>query len=119
MSTTTRPTARDGFVRGGPQKGLPAGRLLFIVAGLGLVALAILVQFGESGIFSLWDLKAREAELSAEVTGLETANAELANQLEALDKDPAVLERIAREEHNMRREDEEVLLVLPAPSEQQ
>ena len=120
MSTTQtplRPTARDGFVRGRPASGLPAGRLLLYAAALGLVGLAILVQFGENGIFAFWDLQGRRAELQDEVAGLEAANTDRREQLQQLAGDPEVLERIARERHNMQRQDEEVLMVLPAPAE--
>ena len=40
-------------------------------------------------------------------------NRELTERLEALQNDPRELEKVAREEQNMRRQDEEVLMVLP------
>ena len=79
---------------------------------LALGALFLLGQFGDTGVASWWKLKAEEAQLKEEVTGLEAANLELEARLEALAKDPAALEKLAREHHNMRREDEEVLKVL-------
>ncbi len=42
---------------------------------------------------------------------------ELTARLEALQNDPVALEKLAREELNMRRPDEEVLMVLPADPE--
>ena len=77
------------------------------------MVLVALVQFGENGIFAFFKLQAREAELQEEVTELESRSVDLQLQLEALAEDPEALEKLARENHNMRRSDEEVLLVLP------
>jgi cell division protein FtsB len=108
------PAAKDGFVRGNQQQGNAlARRSLFVVLGLGLVALVALVQFGENGIFAFFNLQGREARLQQEVVQLETQNQQMDQQLEALATDREALEKLARERHNMRREDEEVLLVLP------
>jgi cell division protein FtsB len=69
------------------------------------------VQFGENGIFALFHLQAHEARLRQEVVALEADNTELAGQIGALATDPAALEKLAREKHNMRRPDEAVLTV--------
>ncbi len=111
--STNEPTARDGFVRGNQQGNTLARRSLFIVLGLGLLALVTLVQFGDSGIFAFFRLQGREAELQQEVAELEEQNGNLDQQLQALANDPDALEKLAREKHNMRRPEEEVLMVLP------
>jgi cell division protein FtsB len=113
--STIRSTARDGFVRGGQPGNLAAQRWVFLLAAIGLAVLALIVQFGENGIFALRDLERRAERLRAEVAALEAEATRLGGQLEALDRDSELLERIAREQHNMRRPDEEVLTVLPAP----
>ncbi|MDX2474330.1 MAG: septum formation initiator family protein [Candidatus Krumholzibacteria bacterium] len=112
--SNNRPAAKDGFVRGNQQQANAlARRSLFVVLGLGLVALVALVQFGENGIFAFFNLRGHEGQLQREVVQLETDNQQMDRQLEALTTDPEALEKLARERHNMRREDEEVLLVLP------
>ena len=87
-------------------------RVLLGGGALALGALFLLGQFGDTGVASWWKLKAEETQLQEEVTGLEAANVELEARLEALTNDPEALEKLAREQHNMRREDEEVLKVL-------
>ena len=111
--STSRPAARDGFVRGNPQGNSLARHSLLFVVGLILVIVTALVQFGENGIFAFFDLQGREADLRHEVADLEAQNERLDQQLEALAQDPEALEKLAREKHNMRLADEEVLMVLP------
>jgi cell division protein FtsB len=116
--STTRPTARDGFVRGTQQGNVLTRHSLFFIVGLGLVIVTALVQFGENGIFQLFHLRARETALRQEVAELETRNQELDDQLQALADDPEALEKLARERHNMRRPEEEVLTVLPPSADE-
>ena len=111
--STNRPTARDGFVRGNQPGNTLARRSLFAVLSLGLIILVALVQVGENGVFSFFHLQEREDQLQQEVVDLEVQNLEMAQQLEALAEDPEALEKLAREKQNMRRPDEEVLMVLP------
>ncbi len=111
--STTRPNARDGFVRGSQPGTAVARHSLFFVCCLGLLVLVALVQFGENGIFAFFNLRTREAELQQEVTDLELGIAVMDQQITALAEDPEALEKLVREKHNMRRSDEEVLLVLP------
>ena len=114
--STNKPAAKDGFVRGNQQQGNAlAQRSLFVLAGLGLLALVALVQFGENGIFAFFNLQGPEAELQHEVAQLEAGNQQMDHQLGALADDPEALEKLAREKHNMRRPEEEVLMVLPPP----
>ena len=87
-------------------------RLLLVGGALALAALFLLGQFGDTGAASWWKLKAQEKNLEKEVSELEEANTSLENNLDKLAKDPETLEKLAREKHNMHREDEEVLKVL-------
>ncbi|MDX2513345.1 MAG: septum formation initiator family protein [Desulfobacterales bacterium] len=87
-------------------------RVLLGGGALALGALFLLGQFGDTGVASWWKLKAEEDQLQEEVTDLEAANLELEARLEALANDPDALEKLAREQHNMRRQEEEVLKVL-------
>jgi len=111
--STSRPAARDGFVRGTPQGNSLARHSLLFIVGLGLVIVTALVQFGENGIFAFFDLQGRETALRQEVAELEKQTQDLDLQLQALAEDPEALEKLAREKHNMRRPEEEVLMVLP------
>jgi len=110
---TESPTAQDGFVRGKPTTTFFSRRSLFVLLGLGLMAFVAAGQIGTNGVFAYFELQKHEAELQQDVADLQAANGDLDQRLEALANDPEALEKLAREKHNMRREDEEVLLVLP------
>jgi cell division protein FtsB len=65
------------------------------------------------GRFSVFDLRGAEAEridLEEELLGLERENAKLRTWADALEHDPAVLERIAREKYRMVKPGERVYL---------
>ncbi len=81
------------------------------------VFVVLLAQLGEDGLATFLNLQQDEDELAAEVQRLEDANAELEQQLQGLATDPAVLEKRAREEHNMQKPGEEVLTVREAQQE--
>jgi|GEM_PF-1077371 len=110
---------RDGFVRG-----TPAGRLISrrrVVCGLVLLVLvmASLSQIGETGLLSWLGLRTNAEALRVEVAELEVTNAELSARLDAVRNHPPALEKLARERHNMRLPEEEVLLVIPADQTQE
>ena len=113
MSNVNNPAAKDGFIRGNPSGSVLARHSLAILIGSGLLMILALSQLGENGIVSWFHLVRQEKQLREEVTVLEQRNAEMKARLEALKTDPAALEKIAREEQNMRRSEEEVLMVLP------
>ena len=87
-----------------------------VIGGILLTGIVLLVgtQFGEAGLATWLQLRSAETELDGDVRQLETENASLEADLDAVRNDPEALERLAREEHNMQRPDEEVLTVLPA-----
>ena len=85
-------------------------KLILVVAVAGLVLL-LMAQLGEDGLATFVQLRNQEEGLTAEVQRLEEANAQLEQKLQGLATDPAVLEKRAREEHNMQKPDEEVLTV--------
>ena len=117
MKNLPNPAAKDGFIRGNPAGSVLARHSLAILVGAGLLMMLVLSQLGENGIVSWFHLVSREKQLREEVTALEQQNRELSERLEALENDPRALEKIAREEQNMHRPDEEVLMVL-TPDEQ-
>jgi cell division protein FtsB len=117
MTHQPNPAAKDGFIRGQQAGSVLARHSLTILVGGGLLLMLTLSQLGENGIVSWFHLVSREKQLQEEVAALEQENRELTERLEALKNDPAALEKFAREELNMRRPDEEVLMVLPAEME--
>ena len=113
MKNLPNPAAKDGFIRGNPTGSVLARNSLAILVGSGLLLMMILSQLGENGIVSWFHLVGREKQLREEVAALEKQNQELSERLEALANDPWALEKIAREEQNMHRPEEEVLMVIP------
>jgi len=101
MNKPPKPSAKDGFIRGTPTGSVLARHSLAILVGAGLLMMLTLSQLGENGIVSWFHLASREKQLREEVIALD-----------ALENDPWALEKIAREEQNMRRPEEEVLTVL-------
>jgi cell division protein FtsB len=112
MNKPPKPSAKDGFIRGTPTGSVLARHSLAILVGAGLLMMLTLSQLGENGIVSWFHLASREKQLREEVIALEKENQELTERLHALENDPWALEKIAREEQNMRRPEEEVLTVL-------
>jgi len=113
MKNLPNPAAKDGFIRGNQAGSALARNSLAILVGTGILMMLVLSQLGENGIISWFHLVGREKHLREEVADLEQQNLELTGSLEALENDPRALEKIAREEHNMKRSEEEVLMVLP------
>ena len=98
--------------RRAPRKSI-ARRTAYLVVGLASLAILTVPLLGENGLAAWFKLHSRQKKLAAEVADLEETHQELQAQLDALRNDPATLEKVAREEHNMRNKDEEVILVLP------
>ena len=95
---------------------MPRGRVWVPRAALWLAAMAVLagvalVQLGDSGVPAWRQLRVQDAQLSREVAELTRRNAELREELKALQNDPETLERLARENAGMQRPGEEVLRV--------
>ena len=106
------PTARDGFVRGAPTGGSVARRSLLLVVAAVVVGFLVVPLLGQNGLAAWFRLRGRERDLQAEVDRLEVQISVLEQRLDALASDPATLERLAREQYNMRRPEENVLLVI-------
>ena len=87
----------------------------FVFLGVLLVLLA-LAQFGEDGLATYLKLRSHEKELVNDVLLLEKQNEKMRQQLVGLATDPITLEKRARQEHNMQKPQEEVLMVLPEES---
>jgi cell division protein FtsB len=80
----------------------------WIVIGV-LLALAVTAVFGDGGVLALRRLRGEVAALRQAVEALEAENARLTQAIAELRDDPAVIERIAREELGLVRPGERVL----------
>lgn len=74
----------------------------------------LFIWFAFIDTYSLWtryDLSQRKDELKQKTEQLEAETAELKQQIEDLKNDPALLERIAREEYGMKKDGETIYKV--------
>jgi len=112
-------TDRDVLPRSSPylRPVPPAARLarssVLWLLGAGIVVLVLLTVFGESGFGEYLRLRRQRDALQGELADLRAETARLEARLEALRTDPLALEKLARERYNMRREGEEVILLVP------
>jgi len=87
----------------------PLRSVVSLVVGAALLALAVA---GLKGWHDYERVRQRAATLESEIAGTEKRIRGLEHKIEALDKDPATLDRVAREELGFVRPDE-VVIVLP------
>ncbi len=81
------------------------------------VVLLALPLLGENGLAMYFKLRGERDEIRREVQFLQAEADSLERAIDLLATDPAALERIAREAYNMRRPQEEVLLLVrPSPT---
>ena len=113
---------RAGSSRSGALHSVRRGRVwvpraALWAAGTVVLAGAVLVQMGDSGVPSWRRLRAQDAEAGRQVQELQEQNLALRRELQALREDPETLERLAREKAGMQRPDEVVVRVRPAVAE--
>ena len=77
--------------------------------GVGLALLVAVAVFGDRGVLQLWRLRTELETLHHDVATLEAENARLSHAIADLRDNPAVIERIAREELGLVRPGERVL----------
>ncbi|MDH4071083.1 MAG: septum formation initiator family protein [Ignavibacteria bacterium] len=83
-------------------------RKRFILVGLvGIPALLYLV-FGSHGILQRIELQGRISELEHKIETVKTDNRRLSAEAKALESDPKMIEKVAREKYGMAREGETV-----------
>ena len=82
-----------------------------------LAALAFAVQGGEYGTTDLWRQKQRRARLTSSIDSLQRSVDSLKRYKHRLQTDPALQERIAREEFGMVRGDKELLYRFAEPED--
>jgi cell division protein FtsB len=91
-------------------------RVWRIVGLLVLLAAAVFaVQGGEYGTTDLFQQRSRKAHLLAQIDSLEGQVDSLARVKKSIESDPAVQERIAREEFGLIRGDKEILYRFAEP----
>ncbi len=98
-------------------------RLRWIVLGVIAIVFGYLFIGGNYGWHNMWKLREQKDQLQAELKELESRKRELTGELELLEGDSESdertrfeLERLAREEHGMAREDE---LIYRFPAEEE
>ena len=100
------------------KKGRFNRRVLSVVGLASLAGLFLFGQLDDSDVMAWLSLRQDTRRLSEDVRNLEAGNAELEDRIEAIADDPLALEKLAREKHNMRRADEEVLTVIDQPEQE-
>ena len=80
-----------------------------VFVGVGLALLVAVAVFGDRGVLQLWRLRTELETLHHDVATLEAENARLSHAIADLRDNPAVIERIAREELGLVRPGERVL----------
>jgi cell division protein FtsB len=100
--------ARDDGGRVEPGLRRKAGVLGTVIA---LVALAVGAVFGDRGILNLVEKRRQVEALRHEIEALRAENAGLSVEITGLRGSPLAIERLAREELSLAREDETVFLI--------
>ena len=81
-----------------------------IIAGV-IVVLLIFYFTGPRGTIRLWRIMDKKQDLENEIKELETTKVELDSIKNRLENDPEYLEKIAREEYNMKKKGEKVIKI--------
>ncbi|KPJ99959.1 MAG: hypothetical protein AMK71_08890 [Nitrospira bacterium SG8_35_4] len=72
--------------------------LVFITSGiLMMIYLTVNLIAGDNGLLKYLKLKSTKEKLLAETMAMQNQNADIQKQIETLEKDPAVIEELARE----------------------
>ncbi len=103
MAITPRRSSRKGDSR--------ASRLAWraAVSAVVVALLVFAIEGGEYGTRDLLSRTSRRAQLERDVAQLQEIVDSLTREQDAIEKDPATLERIAREEYGMVKGDREIL----------
>ena len=80
-----------------------------------VVGLVVGWLFGDRGLFQLVNQRERAEALAREIDQLRVDNSRLAAEISALRRDPAAIERLAREELGLARADETVFVIREEP----
>ena len=95
------PAINPGTIESSKRR-LPIWFIILVVVMLGLTI------FGERGLLHVWRGNQQKAELENKIQVLEQINADLRQEIEALNNDLRTIESLARRELGMVRDDEQV-----------
>ena len=119
ISTGSSPASEAGHRRRAGKR----NRLRWIILALIAIAFGYLYVGGTYGWYNMWKLRSQKSQLQAELKELESGKRDLTGELELLGGDAEAdertrfeLERRAREEHGMTRQDE---LIYRFPAEEE
>ena len=90
-------------------------RIAVGVFGLLTVGMVLLSIFDPHGVLAVRKLHAKRDQVNSEVATLNKENEQLKKEIDLLRHDPATIERIAREQLNLVKPNE-IILVAPAPA---
>lgn len=82
---------------------------VLLLGGTALAALMGLAIWGEHGFQTMWQMQREVVELARDLETLEQENGRLRNEIHRLQHDMDYIERIAREELGLIRDDEVVI----------
>lgn len=85
---------------------------------IAVIALMVGSLFGDRGILQLLRQRERTEALARDIEQLRDQNSALAGEIASLRRDPASIERLAREELGLARPGEAVFVLRDAPREQ-
>ena len=88
-------------------------RLRGILLGLAFLSLSLAAIFGRHGVLDVARYRAERDRMKAEITQMEERQRTLEAEVAAIRKDPAALERTAREELTLARKGEIVIILKP------
>jgi cell division protein FtsB len=91
-------------------------RLLELAAGAAALWIVYAFVFSDYGLQNMLVLKKREAALENEIAAMQARYEALKTEKVALSKDPATLERVAREDFKMGRPGERTYIFVPVDS---
>ncbi|RMF61015.1 MAG: septum formation initiator family protein [Calditrichaeota bacterium] len=82
---------------------------------VGIIGVILIVSFftGKKSLFTLYDLYQQRNHLLEEKKQLQQENEALLQEIDRLKKDIKYIEKVARENYNLKRDEEEVYQVAP------
>ena len=105
--------ASTRYWRPNPPSANLARRTCGWLLGLGVFALVLFSVLGENGLGEYLRLRGQRDGLERDLDQLAAETAQLEDRIKALRTEPLALEKLARERYNMRREEEQVILLVP------
>ena len=112
IRSQVQPTGTS-YWRPNPPSATLARRTCGWLLGLGVLAMILFSVVSDNGLGEYLRLRSQRDGLKRDLDQLATETAQLEDRIEALRAEPLALEKLARERYNMRREAEQVILLVP------